>query len=66
MIDTARPLQRAVEPERRRENTVRSSQVAAPPLSVSSSLNLLMRMSASVPPIDDIVLKHQQNNVGGG
>ena len=42
-IDVTRPLQRAAELESRRENVVRSFQVAAPLLPASSSLNLLAR-----------------------
>ena len=66
MIDTARPLQRAVEPESHLENVAGLSQVAAPPLPASSSLNLLVRMSASMPLITDCASKRQQNSVDGG
>ena len=61
MVDAARPLQRAAEPESRRENAFGSS-----PLAASSSLNLLARTSASMPPIADRASKRQRNSVGGG
>ena len=66
IADAAWPLQRAAEPESRRENALGSSQVAAPPLPASSSLNLLARTSASMPPIADRASKRQRNSVGGG
>ena len=66
MIDAARPLQRVAEPESRRENAARLSQVTALLLPASSSLNLLVRTSVSMPPIVDRVSKRQQNSVGGG
>ena len=42
------------------------SQIAAPPLPASSSLNLLTRIAVSMCPIADHALKRQQNSAGGG
>ena len=65
IIDVTRPLQRATEPEIRRENVSGSSQVAAPPLPASSSLNLLVRTSESMPSIADRAFKRHQKSLGG-
>ena len=66
MIDVTRPLQRFGDPESHRENADGPSQVAAPPLPVSSSLDLLTRTSVLMPSIANYVSKRHKNSAGEG
>ena len=64
MIGVLWPLWKGVEPESRREHVTRPSQIAAPPLLASISLNLLARTPASMPPVVERAAKRQQSSIG--